>query len=61
MAKKRGGLLTSKNIKTLTPSSLGADGSSGTDKMSYGPVLTRKAGRKGRKGRKTRKVPRRRR
>jgi hypothetical protein len=62
MAKKGGRLLlTAKNVKTLTPSSLGADGSSGTDKVTYGPVLTRKAGRKGRKGRKTRKATRRRR
>jgi hypothetical protein len=54
-------LLTAKNVKRLTHSSLGVDGSSGTDKVTYGPVLTRKAGRKGRKGRKTRKVTRRRR
>ena len=59
---RKGGLLTSRGIKLLTPASLGVDGSSGTDKVAFGPSVTRKGGkgRKGRKGRKTRKATRRR-
>jgi hypothetical protein len=53
---RRGGLLTSTGIKPLmTPATLGSTGSVDTDKASFGPTPTRKAGRKVRKGRKTRR------
>lgn len=63
---RKGGLLTSTGVKTLTPSSLGlARSEADTVGMkSFGPTTIRRnvgKGRKGRKGRKTRKVTRRRR
>jgi len=63
---RKGGLLTSTGVKTLTPSSLGLARSEAdaVGMKSFGPTTVRRnggKGRKGRKGRKTRKATRRRR
>jgi hypothetical protein len=65
---RKGGLLTSTGVKTLTPSSLGLVRSEAdaVGMKSFVPTQTRRnvgnvgKGRKGRKGRKTRKATRRR-